>query len=992
MNRDARLGILASAILDGKPVDWEKVSGTTADESDRAIVRQLQIVSEIAALHRNLPDPDASPAADVTTSLEETRPAIEWGHLRLLEMVGRGTYGEVFRAWDTQLDREVALKLLRATDAAGDVSASLSDPSRVVHEGRLLARVRHPHVITVHGAEPRDGRVGIWMEFIRGRTLHQIVEQQGPLGAREAAAVGIDLCQALAAVHRAGLLHRDVTARNVMREEGGRVVLMDFGAGHDYQTAAAELKGSVTGTPLYMAPELFAGGTIDQRTDIYALGVLLYHLVTGGYPVMGRTFDDIRDKHRAGERTRLRDVRADVPGAFVQAVEKAIAANPLERCHTAGELETMLERALVGTREATASQPARVPWRLVAASTVLVAGVVVAATAPTVLKSWRAASASASGGAPAAAAAADVIARKISPSDALMLWSNPSGDGRYVAATTTAGGDIAIADLTTGQYRALGMGRDDYSEGYASMSALSSDGTAIAANWWHEDRGSLRIIRSDGSGRRILIDSARDAFPYQWSRDGSLILAMITGEDGTQTIALVAVADGAVRPLAKLGSDIPEMMSLSPDGRYVVYDYPEAPRARDRDIFIVDAHTGTQRMLIASPGHDSFAMWAPNGREILFLSDRARAMAVLSVAVANGATTSVPRIVKDDVGRVWPRGFTRDGALHYQFTTGFAEVYVGALDGSAPAKVISPREALSNYYPKWSLDGRFIVYTSARHAGGSRDLWVYDVGTATEEAIPSRERLGAPMGWSPDGTRILARGQGSDELYIVHRATGQARRLADSAYPSRWLSEGIVSRQQKSVTLYDPSSDRVVRFYDFGEAAIKMFSLGLDGRTAMALWTNGRVTVRDVVSGQVREWHEAGALAIGNHAAAPHGSMVAYSSNAKDSIGEFVSIKIWPGTGDARELMRVRAPERLVLWGWTPDGQQLLVTRWTAPGKPGDQRSLWRVPVFGGQPVAIGPPMEALRDLSIRPDGRYIAFNVGFTNSEYWVMENLLAK
>ncbi len=156
-----------------------------------------------------------------------------WGHLRLLEPVGRGTFGQVYRAWDTHLDREVALKLLRTAPAVDDPSASLSDPTRVVNEGRLLARVRHPHVITVYGAEPRDGSVGIWMEFIRGRTLHQIVEQQGPLGAREATGVGTDLCRALSAVHGAGLLHRDVTARNVMREDGGRVVLMDFGAGHE---------------------------------------------------------------------------------------------------------------------------------------------------------------------------------------------------------------------------------------------------------------------------------------------------------------------------------------------------------------------------------------------------------------------------------------------------------------------------------------------------------------------------------------------------------------------------------------------------------------------------------------------------------------------------------------------------------------------------------------------------------------------------------------
>jgi len=317
VDRETRLGLLASAILDGSSIDWPSAK-STGDASDRAVVRQLQVLAEIAALHRN------SGTVSVATppeALDETRPATTWGHLRLLESVGRGSFGEVYRAWDTHLDREVALKLLRTAASTSDPSASIGDPARVVNEGRILARVRHPNVITVYGAEPRDGRVGIWMEFIRGRTLHQIIEQQGPLGAREAAAVGIDLCQALAAVHRAGLLHRDVTARNVMREDGGRVVLMDFGAGHEYHGGSSG-KSDVMGTPVYMAPELFVGGVADQRTDIYALGALLYYLVTHNYPVTGRSLSEIGEAHARGTRARLRDVRPDLPTPFVKAVEQ----------------------------------------------------------------------------------------------------------------------------------------------------------------------------------------------------------------------------------------------------------------------------------------------------------------------------------------------------------------------------------------------------------------------------------------------------------------------------------------------------------------------------------------------------------------------------------------------------------------------------------------------------------------------------------------------
>ena len=147
-----------------------------------------------------------------------------WAHLTLVERLGGGTFGEVYRAWDPLLEREVALKLLLCDDPGWNAS-------RILHEGRLMARVHHPNVITVHGVAAEGARVGLWLELIRGATLEQALLKQGRFSAREAALIGIDLCRALAAIHAAGLIHRDVTPQNVMREDGGRIVLMDLGTG-----------------------------------------------------------------------------------------------------------------------------------------------------------------------------------------------------------------------------------------------------------------------------------------------------------------------------------------------------------------------------------------------------------------------------------------------------------------------------------------------------------------------------------------------------------------------------------------------------------------------------------------------------------------------------------------------------------------------------------------------------------------------------------------
>jgi serine/threonine-protein kinase len=306
---------VAASIADGQTPDWTTATRDLSSEEERGVADELELVARIAAAHRQLHQllPPVA-AAEAEPFADRTR----WGHLDLLEVVGRGSYGTVYRAWDTRLERLVALKLFHRAP----------NPDAVMLEGKMLARVRHENVVTVYGADIIDGVAGIWMEFVHGRTLDQIVKGQGAMPAREAATIGADVAKGLAAIHGAQLLHCDVKAQNVVRESTGRVVLMDMGAGRVIADASDDDQLSdITGTPRYMAPELFETGTPATRaTDVYSLGVLLYYLASARFPVEGKSVNELRQAHAAGRVEPLDRARPGMPAPYLALVSPADAA------------------------------------------------------------------------------------------------------------------------------------------------------------------------------------------------------------------------------------------------------------------------------------------------------------------------------------------------------------------------------------------------------------------------------------------------------------------------------------------------------------------------------------------------------------------------------------------------------------------------------------------------------------------------------------------
>jgi TolB-like protein len=340
----------AGLVADGAELDWGSMSSHLSTDDERALADVLASVARIAQEHRKLHD-----LLPADRMVRDTRaPGSIWGHLELIDEIGRGSYGSVYRAWDGRLDRVVALKLFHGN----------RHPELVMQEGRMLARVDHDNVVTVYGADIINGVAGLWMEYLHGKNLDQVVRDQGALSAREATLVGLDIARALAAIHGAGLLHCDVKAQNVVREPGGRMVLMDLGAGRAADEPADESQSvGLTGTPRYMAPELFAQTPATVQSDVYSAGVLLFYLVSGKYPVDGKTLTEIREAHAAGRRAHLRDVRPDLPSAFLREVSRALDPDPARRHRSAGELETALTQ-VIAPAEAPPAPETRppIPW------------------------------------------------------------------------------------------------------------------------------------------------------------------------------------------------------------------------------------------------------------------------------------------------------------------------------------------------------------------------------------------------------------------------------------------------------------------------------------------------------------------------------------------------------------------------------------------------------------------------------------------------------
>ena len=274
MNNDSNNQIwdtLACDIVDGE------VEKSATGVQDPRVLKNLQSLNKLAAAF--MQQDSKQPA----TNHSNQSVMFHWGHLAVHKKLGEGSQGMVYLAHDPVLDRPVALKIIKQKDMAPYQSRAF------IEEARRMAKVRNRHVLAIHGANTHDQQVGFWADWIDGQELHPNLLTTEPHLLK---LIG-NLSDALIAVHEAGLIHGDIKPANVMQAKDGRIILMDFGAGSE-QVISDQL---LSGTPRYMAPEMFQGQGISQATDIYALGTLLYYMVSHQFPFPAQNLTDIKHAH-----------------------------------------------------------------------------------------------------------------------------------------------------------------------------------------------------------------------------------------------------------------------------------------------------------------------------------------------------------------------------------------------------------------------------------------------------------------------------------------------------------------------------------------------------------------------------------------------------------------------------------------------------------------------------------------------------------------------
>ncbi len=739
-------------------------------------------------------------------------------HYRILEKLGGGGMGVVYKAEDTKLGRLIALKVL--------LSERVTNPNRkrrFMQEARAASALNHPNIVTIHDIDEVNGVHFIAMEYVQGKTLDRLITQRG-LPLNEALKYAVQMATALAKAHSAGIVHRDLKPTNVMVTHEGLVKILDFGLAKLTEAAtpgevepvtmeAITEEGAIVGSVGYMSPEQAEGKPVDTRSDIFSFGLVLYEMLTGQRGFLGDTKVStiaaiLRDEPRP-----VTQVVRDLPLEVERIVRRCLRKDPAHRFQHMDDLKVAIEelqeesdsqapgRAGAGVKRLTSPEQVALPW-----------------WAPTVgrLRSLREHRFIALAAALALIIGTEIAYRHLRPgANAPPLpvkvvpfttftgheeFARFSPDGNQIAfqwdGEKEDNPDIYVKVIGTESVLRLTT-----NPGADRVPVWSPDGRYIAFHRHAGEEDGIYVIPAlGGPERRLHSPRVEDLWEQEfldWSPDGKH-LAYVDRRPGQQGLSIFVLAiDNLDDKRALTSPPNPSVIDtrprFSPDGKTLAFVRRFGTSAAT-DIYTIPVAGGEPQRLTFDKVWVYGLDWTPDLAYILFSSERLGGMRLWKVPTFGGEPE--PLSVGQG-GAMWP-SLSRDGhRLAYTQWSGDTNIWQYAIPpasarGMPPTKLIASTQM--DVAQQFSPDGKRIVFASTR--SGSSEIWVCDSDGSKPRQLTF---FGGPMAgsprWSPDGRQIAfdAVPEGHDDIFVVNSEGGQPRRLTTDTsndYVPSWSRDG----------------------------------------------------------------------------------------------------------------------------------------------------------------------------------------------------------